>query len=116
MTTRKPPPRTSSLAGSTPVTPPAPVVARAAASAPTVANVAPGKRPKVSFYQDEADTDRMRGAYLATQHLTGYTSLSDFIDRTMMEKVAALEAKYNNGEEYPPIVADRRRAGRPLGT
>lgn len=70
--------------------------------------------PKVSFYQSREDTARMRGAILATRAEEGYRSMSDFLHAAAMAEVERLEAKYNSGEPFPPIEADRGHAGRPL--
>lgn len=70
--------------------------------------------PKVSFYQSREDTARMRGAILATRTEEGYRSMSDFLHAAAMAEVERLEAKYNNGEPFPSVEADRGHAGRPL--
>nr|WP_181716208.1 hypothetical protein [Cryobacterium sp.]QJS06010.1 hypothetical protein [Cryobacterium sp.] len=137
----RPAPRKSSLTGSSPIAPPAPAAAEPAApaaAAPAAAEVkqpAPatkakstpaakpaaatdGKKkypPKVSFYQDPEDTGRVRGAILHTQVAEGSRSLSQFIAEAVMEKVEALEAKYNNGEPFPAIGARELPQGRPMG-
>ncbi|MFC5931530.1 hypothetical protein D6T64_04150 [Cryobacterium melibiosiphilum] len=134
MSTR-PAPRKSSLTGSSPIAPPPPAAAEP--TAPAVAEVehptpapkaksSPAAEPattgsgkkyphKVSFYQDAADTARIRGAILHTQVSEGSRSLSQFIDHAVMEKVAALEAKYNGGEPFPAIGARELPQGRPMG-
>jgi len=122
MSTR-PAPRKSSLTGSSPIAPPVPAAAEpaapAAAAPPAAKPAAAGegkKYPhKVSFYQDAADTARIRGAILHTQVSEGSRSLSQFIDQAVMEKVAALEAKYNGGEPFPAIGARELPQGRPMG-
>ncbi|MGG7453031.1 ParB family protein [Plantibacter auratus] len=128
----RPAPRKSSLTGSNPIAPPAAAATEPAevaappapvekaqskpASKPAAATVEAKKyRPKVSFYQDPADTDRVRGAILHTQVQEGSRSLSKFIDDAVMEKVAALEAKYNGGQPFPAIGARELPQGRPMG-
>lgn len=69
---------------------------------------------KVSFYQDRDDTARMRGAVLATRDDEGYRSMSEFIDAAVLAEVERLESKYNNGEPFPLVEANRGHAGRPL--
>jgi hypothetical protein len=69
----------------------------------------------VSFYQDAADTARVRGAILHTQAAEGSRSLSQFINDAVMEKVEALEAKYNGGDPFPAIGARELPQGRPMG-
>ncbi len=61
--------------------------------------------PKVSFYQDPADTARVRGAILHTQVAEGTRSLSDFINNAVMAEVQRLEAKYNGGQPFPAVGA-----------
>lgn len=121
----RPSPRKSSLSGSSPVAPPpaetpetkpTPAAARAAAAKPVAAPVTrkaeepstSGKkkwRHKVSFYQDPADTDRVRGAILHTMVQEGNRNLSQFVNDAVMAKVEELEAKYNHGEPFPAVGA-----------
>jgi len=129
----RPAPRKSSLAGSSPITPPPasapagvdatgwtqeqhedddqvqqtrrlPADERAAAQAPAPRRE-PKSRAKVSFYQDPADTDRVRGAILYTMTTEGSRNLSQFIHKAVMAEVERLEAKYNNGQPFPPVGA-----------
>ena len=104
----RPAPRKSSLSGASPVTPPvsapeleqpapaptpepaAAAPAAAAPSRPTVKKAGGKYPPKVSFYQDPADTDRIRGAILHTMSMEGYRNLSQFLNQAAMEKVAEL--------------------------
>ena len=124
----RPAPRKSSLAGSTPVTPPpaelapmaaAPQAPAAPAAEERPAAAAPEKKskypPKVSFYQDPADTARVRGAILHTQVAEGTRSLSDFINNAVMAEVQRLEAKYNGGRPFPGVGARGLPQGRPMG-
>ena len=121
----RPSPRKSSLSGSSPVAPPpaetpetkpTPAAAPAAAAKPAAAPVTrkaeepstSGKkkwRHKVSFYQDPADTDRVRGAILHTMVQEGNRNLSQFVGDAVMAKVEELEAKYNHGEPFPAVGA-----------
>lgn len=121
----RPSPRKSSLSGSSPVTPPqaetietkpTPAATPAAADKPAAAPVTrkteepstSGKkkwRHKVSFYQDPADTDRVRGAILYTMTTEGNRNLSQFVNDAVMAKVEELEAKYNHGEPFPAVGA-----------
>lgn len=130
---RRPAPRRSSLAGSTPTTPPqpapAPTPAPAPAQAPGQASGggasspgpevgAPARRgkypPKVSFYQDPVATARVRGAILHTMVTEGPRTLSQFIDHAVMAEVARLEATYNDGHPFPSVDARQLPQGRPL--
>ncbi|MGW9114504.1 ParB family protein [Microbacterium sp. NPDC055683] len=115
--------------------PPAPAVAPEPASVDTPAEPAPAEPParprssststtkpaaskyppKVSFYQDRADTDRVRGAILHTMATERYRNLSQFINEAVMEKVERLEKKYNGGNPFPPVTARELPQGRPMG-
>lgn len=124
----RPAPRKSSLAGSSPVAPPAqpatapaaPVVEAAqqptvASEAPPAARAKPKYPPKVSFYQDPEDTARVRGAILHTMTTEGARNLSQFIHQAVMAEVERLEAKYNGGQPFPPVEARGLPQGRPMG-
>ncbi|WP_193073076.1 MULTISPECIES: ParB family protein [Brevibacterium] len=69
---------------------------------------------KVSFYQRREDTARVRGAVLATRLDEGHRSMSEFINAAVLAEVERLEAKYNDGEPFPPVDANRGHAGRPM--
>jgi len=127
----RPAPRKSSLAGSSPVAPPAqpattpaPPVVEAAqqptSEAPPAAAASPARAkpkypPKVSFYQDPEDTARVRGAILHTMTTEGARNLSQFIHQAVMAEVERLEAKYNGGQPFPPVEARGLPQGRPMG-
>lgn len=91
-----------------------PAEAAHAAEAP-----APKKRtkypPKVSFYQELEDTDRIRGAILHTFAQEGFRNLSQFLNAAAMKEVERLEAKYNDGKPFPPVKARELPQGRPMG-
>ncbi len=122
----RPAPRKSSLAGSSPVAPPA---QPAAAPAPSAVDPAPAQPvapsstakakpkypPKVSFYQDPEDTARVRGAILHTMTTEGARTLSQFIHQAVMAEVERLEAKYNGGQPFPAVGARELPQGRPMG-
>ena len=129
----RPAPRKSSLAGASPVAPavtPTPVTPAPAAPAPT--GVAPARRastatskgqdaarskhaPKVSFYQDPDDTQRMRGAIRFAMAQEGSRGLSDFIHSAVMLEVERLEQRYNDGKPFEPAAAGELPQGRPMG-
>lgn len=69
--------------------------------------------PKVSFYQDREDTDRVRGTILHTMHREKSRTLSEFIHNAVMEKVEELERKYNDGKPFPHTKAGELPQGRP---
>lgn len=71
--------------------------------------------PKVSFYQDPADTDRMRAAILHTMAVENYRNLSQFVDEAVREKVERLEAKYNGGQPFGSAGAGELPRGRTMG-
>lgn len=62
-------------------------------------------RHKVSFYQDPANTDRVRGAILHTMTTEGNRNLSQFVNDAVMAKVVELEVKYNDGQPFPAVGA-----------
>ena len=101
---------------------PAPAAApveKTAEAAPAAEAPAPKKRtkypPKVSFYQELEDTDRIRGAILHTFAQEGFRNLSQFLTAAAMKEVERLEAKYNDGKPFPPVKARELPQGRPMG-
>lgn len=127
----RPAPRKSSLAGSSPIAPPAepepsaePRTAKAAAPARVAPAAAPAKQsgpakskypPKTSFYQDAEDADRMRAALFHTLTTEGSRTLSEFINSAVMTEVERLERKYNHGKPFSPVKAREMPQGRPMG-
>lgn len=69
---------------------------------------------KVGFYQPEDAGDRMRAAFIATRHLTGYRTLSDFICSVVEAEVQQLEERYNEGKPFATEPNGVPR-GRPIG-
>ncbi|MFV0428406.1 MAG: ParB family protein [Arachnia sp.] len=118
----RPAPRKSSLAGANPITPPpAPQITE---PGPDSQPPAPAKKTaqratkyphKVSIYQDREDTGRVRGAILHTMATEGPRTLSEFVNHAVMAEVQRLEAKYNNGQPFPPVGARELPQGRPMG-
>jgi hypothetical protein len=122
----------STLSGRNPIAPAAetpqepPAVAPAPATPATPAEsatepqaAAPRKRskypPKVSFYQEQDDTDRIRGAIMHTIPYEGVRSLSQFLSGAAMKEVERLERQYNDGKPFPPVGARELPQGRPMG-
>ncbi|ACL42143.1 hypothetical protein Achl_4192 (plasmid) [Pseudarthrobacter chlorophenolicus A6] len=70
---------------------------------------------KTSFFQSRESGARMRSAYMATRHLTGSRTLSDFILAAVEREVEALERKYNGGDRFTADPGSVPR-GRPLET
>ena len=101
--------------------PPAPAAAPSTQPSPKASTraVAPTAKtkypPKVSFYQDPADTDRMRAALLHTMATENYRNLSQFINEAVMEKVDRLEKAYNGGKPFGAVGARELPQGRPMG-
>jgi hypothetical protein len=70
-------------------------------------------RHKTSFYQDETEAKRMRAVFSNTRRETGYTSLSDFINAAVNDKIAALEQAFNAGHQWAPLGAREIPQGKP---
>lgn len=68
---------------------------------------------KTSFFQSKESGSRMRSAYMATRHLTGFRTLSEFILAAVEREVEALEGRYNAGEQFTADPNSVPR-GRPL--
>ncbi len=116
MATTDKPRKSSPFAGGSPVNPPAPTPAREE-QAPAPAAASSGKKypPKVTFYQPQDDTARMRGAFRHTDREEGDRSLSDFIHKAVMAEVERREKKYNSGKPFPDLEAGSIPRGRPMG-
>ena len=118
---RRPQPLRSSLSGASPVTPPQPTL-EPLVNAPrtpktpktAVEDKKPKYPPKVSFYQDREDTDRVRGALLHTMATEGPRTLSQFINDAVMKEVTRLEKKHNAGQPFPKLGAGKLPQGRPM--
>lgn len=99
----------------------------AATTEPTEAPTAPrpaapaaapsGKKypPKVTFYQPQDDTARMRGAFRHTDREEGDRSLSDFIHKAVMAEVERGEKICIGGQPFPDLEAGSIPRGRPMG-
>ncbi|KSU51570.1 ParB family protein [Microbacterium enclense] len=103
---------------------PAPVVPPQSSQAPTAPQraaekpeqrAAKAKPKKLTIYQDEDDSARMRGAMVATIPHEGFTTLSKFAQEAIMEKVERLEQKYNGGQPFPAVGPGVIPVGRPMG-
>lgn len=104
------------------VTPAQPTPAAVTPAAPMPSEPSTGEKPargkyppKVSFYQDRADTDRIRGAILNTIPYEGVRTLSQFLSAAAMKEVERLEQQYNGGKPFPPVSPGGLPQGRPLG-
>ena len=133
----RPAPRRSSLADTSPFTPIQPAEPSTSPDEPPTnptpqpANETSTTRPvgqeseragsgpkyahKVSFYEDPADTARIRGAILYTIPQEGPRTLSQFIHHAVMAEVERLENTYNNGRPFPAVGAREMPQDRPLG-
>lgn len=124
MTSKRPQPKQSSIAGLSPlVAPPVPipsqdetraplvqepVTPRPAAVQPAAAPAVAGKAgepryPKVSVYMAPERADRARAAYMHTMTHLGAQSFSSFMGRAVMTYVEELERLYNGGEPFPEV-------------
>lgn len=115
---RRPTPLRSTLSGSSPTAPPRvnpePKARKPKPRKPAVEEKKPKYPPKVSFYQDREDTDRVRGALLHTMATEGPRTLSQFINDAVMKEVKRLEKKYNEGKPFPKLGAGKLPQGRPM--
>lgn len=69
--------------------------------------------PKVTFYQSEEETDRMRAAFVHTREQEGERSLSQFIQHAVMLEVWRREQLYNDGAPFEHVPAGVIPRGRP---
>ena len=117
MTARKQKNPFANLTAATPTTTPHPTGTPTASEAPAPAAASSGKKypPKVTFYQPQDDTARMRGAFRHTDREEGDRSLSDFIHKAVMAEVERREKKYNSGKPFPDLEAGSIPRGRPMG-
>jgi hypothetical protein len=81
--------------------------------APEPAEPEKKKYRKTSFFQSRESGARMRSTYMATRHLTGSRTLSDFILAAVEREVEALERQYNEGNLFTADPGSVPR-GRPL--
>ncbi len=70
------------------------------------------KSKSFSPYFTESDAQQVRAAYLATGHLEGYASITEFIEAATMREVRRLQRKYNAGRKWPGVPAGALRRGR----
>lgn len=135
MPAKKPEPRRSSLSAEHPYAPPqevglgvevapsTPALAATPRSTPDAASPAVkrqaepkgGDKKPMSVRATLSDQARIRAAFMATNSAERHGSLSDFITRAALEKVAQLERQYNDGEPWPAVDAGDVPTGRPLG-
>jgi hypothetical protein len=69
----------------------------------------------VNFDRDTLDRARAAATYLArNEPNAGVRSLADIVNPAVAERVAELEARFNDGEPFQPVfrMAPGRRAGR----
>ena len=134
MVAKKPEPRRSALSAEHPYTPPeesilgaepAPASNTPAAVPSASVTAAPAAKRSVDFKGAEkkpmsvratlSDQARIRAAFMATNSAERHGSLSDFVTRAALEKVAQLERQYNEGEPWQAVDAGDVPTGRPLG-
>jgi len=92
-----------------------PAAQPAAAPAPVSATAELPKK-KQSFYLEDDEADQMRGAYRATAHLEGYTSLTHLIARAVAAEVHRLQVQHNGGRPFPSLGVNKIPKGRPLSS
>jgi len=71
--------------------------------------------PKVSFYQEPENTDRIRDAIVHTFAQEGFRNISQFLNFVAVAEVERLEQKYNDGKPFPTVKARELPQGRPMG-
>lgn len=67
--------------------------------------------PAFTPYFTEEEANQVRAAFLATGHLEGDASVSDFIVRATMREVKRLQRKHNQGRKWDPVPAGSLRRG-----
>ena len=67
--------------------------------------------PAFTPYFTEEEANQVRAAFLATGHLEGDASVSDFIVRATMREVKRLQRKHNQGRKWDPAPAGSLRRG-----
>ena len=125
--------RKSSLAGTSPLTPPPVAPAPEAAPAAPAAEVAPrrpaariapstsgggepGKptRTKMNYYASTNQDGRIRAAFYAGRDRYGWRNMTDMQLQGVMGLVEELEKQLNGGEEFEPMPPGTGPVGRPL--
>ncbi|WP_300345580.1 hypothetical protein [Nesterenkonia sp.] len=115
MSTKRPERRKSDLRTRPPAAPASWDGNNAAPAAAPPKKTADGRNRKMTFYLDDDDASRIRGALLHTMAQEGTRSLTDFIHKAVLKEVERLEATYNNGEPFPKVAAGSIPRGRPVG-
>lgn len=131
----RPQARRSTLSGASPIQPPAtPAESKetsvtlaeqqtrtyepaAPAAVTSVYDPEPAKAPKktkMAFYQPVDRQAQVRAAYMRVGHIVGARSLSDFIDRAVMEYVEELGRLHNGGQPWEPVEPGRIPTGHPV--
>lgn len=121
----RPAPRKSSLAGTSPLTPPpAPEPAPADTNVPTVVQakttsggVAPQrsgeKYPRLNYYVPDVETaGRIRAAFIAGRTRYGWRTFSDMQAAAVLAVVEQLEREINDGQPFEPTAAGAVPPGR----
>lgn len=95
----RPRPLTSDLEDVSPIAPkaPAPTEKQAKEKAPTT------ERTKLGFYSDQGG--RIRAAYMNTRGREPQQTFGEFMESAILDHVARLEKKYNNGAEWDDVDA-----------
>lgn len=117
--------RKSSLAGTSPLTPPpapvatSPVPAPAAEPTAAVQNTpvessTKPKRPKMSYYVDSDQDGRIRAAFYAGRDKYRWRNMTDMQIQGVMGLVEALEREMNGGQHFEPMPPGTGPLGRPV--
>lgn len=112
MATKPAPRRASTLAGTHPVTapaPPAPVVPTTTTTRVAV------MRTKFSAEVDTAVLDDVKDAFWVGRNLGRYRVLGDFVTEALRDKVTALREEVNDGEPFPKRPVANLPSGRVAG-
>lgn len=88
---------------------------RAPERSPVTGKVAgrPDRRQLSARFLPE-EMERLRPAFLATRHLTGYETLTDLVTTVVMAEVRTLQEDFNSGLPFPPAEAGEIPQGKPL--
>lgn len=112
MSSARPSPKKSALAGLSPLTPPTDGDWSARKNS---GQRSPSKfdgKAKLTISIDGDLAGRARNAYWATSHVTGVRSLSDWIADAIQRKLTEVELEHNGGEPFPPLDAGQIPTGR----
>lgn len=75
----------------------------------------PAEDPKIKtgIFQTKAEHARLRATFSATRHLTGYRTMSEYVEAAISQMNTRVEEEFNGGEPYPTGL-NQVSPGRPL--